>query len=94
MGDYTIGTTPVDGQVVSGLTWAEPVDKPSDLANMLDSDGTARLCLWNNFGYVKDGPTWFAFVSADDTDGPAPVHTNAVDRLADLTREEEQNGQA
>jgi len=78
-------------QVVSGISWAEPVDKPDDLANMFDPDGTTRLCLWNNVAYSKQGPTWLAFVNAGD-DGPPPIHTNAVDRLGDLVREEERNG--
>lgn len=79
-------------QAVSGLQWREPVDKPAELANMLDEDGSARLCLWNNLAYTKQGPTWFAMMNASDTSGPPPVHTNAVDRLADLAREEDKDG--
>ena len=79
----------VDKGVVGGLTWLEPVDKPGELANLLDPDGSTRLCLWNNYGYVKDGPTWIPFGQADTPLNAAPVHTNAVDRLADITRKKD-----
>jgi hypothetical protein len=81
-------------QAVNGVDWREPVDKPIELANLDDPNGTTRLCLWNNHAYVKDGPHWcvLAMAGDDDTNYPPPVSIGAVDRLAEIAREGDQNG--